>query len=590
MTKVITVIFVAGMIFSTFGSIVKINNCQSKENIISYEETEYWALLVGCTEFDILPILNLGGNDRVVMEIKNLLLASDHWQQNHIKILTGKNATKKNIVNGLKWLDKMDDENDICFFYISTHGNQGRDIFPKDEEDSLDEYLLTYDSYRKLPLIGWGLLPWTQLRDDRLKMLLNRLDSKGVFVIIDSCFSGGFNDPPSNSLVYKKIFCPMDKTKSLETWMGEFVKELRGPGRVILMSGEEDRITQGLCFTYFAMEGMQGRGNTNNDSICTAEEIFAYASPLTTAWLKLYKNFYQYPQIYDDYPGELPITTANLPPDPPNDPIGPQIGTVDSEYQYMVGAVDPEDDKIRYHIDWDDGIQEVTDLIVSGEPVNVSHIWMQGGTYNIWLETEDEHHAMIYQFGMPKNFQVIICDEDNQVDQYQTRIYQPQGFYDCMIMMFHKHWTCMQAQSFKPTYNILTKVDLRVGELANNTYPLKVAIRKNLSGEDLTSVFNTIPMNNLGENKGEGWTTFDFPDIDVIPGETYYIVCSRTNRSVAQAAWFYGDPDYPAYPNPDEDPYPDGQAFKSEDGGLTWVTHNIYADDFCFVTYGKNSI
>ena len=97
MTKVITVIFVAGMIFSTFGSIVKINNCQSKENIISYEETEYWALLVGCTEFDILPILNLGGNDRVVMEIKNLLLASDHWQQNHIKILTGKNATKKNI-------------------------------------------------------------------------------------------------------------------------------------------------------------------------------------------------------------------------------------------------------------------------------------------------------------------------------------------------------------------------------------------------------------------------------------------------------------------------------------------------------------
>jgi hypothetical protein len=196
---------------------------------------------------------------------------------------------------------------------------------------------------------------------------------------------------------------------------------------------------------------------------------------------------------------------------------------------------------------------------------------------------------MIYQFGMPKYFPVIIKDDDSQVDQHQTKIYQPQGFYDCMIHMFNNHWTCLQAQSFIPSYNLLTKVDLWVGELADNSYPLKVSIRKDLSGDDLTSVTNIVPMNDMEDNSGEKWTTFDFPDIQVNPGETYYIICSHTERSIAQSYWFYGDPDYPDYPNPAEDPYPNGQAFKSEDFGLTWITHTIYADDFCFVSYGKNS-
>ena len=591
MRKIITIIFITSMLLSVFGVSAKINNSpQSEKNIISNGETDYWALLVGCTEFDVAPIKPLVGNDRVVHELNDLLLVSENWQQDHIKILTGKNATKSNIINGLEWLGEKDDEDDICFFYMSSHGTQGRDVFPKDEKDGFDEYLLTYDSYRLFPLLMWCTFSWRELRDDEINKYLNLLDSKGVIVIIDSCFSGGFNDPPSNSHVYKKINSQLDKKISVETWINEFGEGLRGPGRVILMSGEENTVTQGLCFTYFAMEGMQGGSDTNNDSICSAEEIFSYADPLTTSWLKLYKNWVQHPQIYDDYPGELPITISELPPNPPDNPIGPTLGTVNSEYQYIIRAIDLENDNIRYHIDWDDGTQEITDFIESGESMNISHGWNQAGTYNIWLETEDEHHAMIYQFGMPKCFPVIICDNDNQVDQYQTKIYQPQGFYDCMICMFNNHWTCLQAQSFIPRYNILTKVDLWVGELADNMYPLKVAIRKNLSGADLTSVSNTVPMNDLEENIGEKWTTFDFPDIEVNPGETYYIICSHTARSIAQSFWFYGDPDYPAYPYPDEDPYPNGQAFKSEDGGLTWTVHNIYADDFCFVTYGKNSI
>ena len=46
-------------------------------------------------------------------EIRELLLLSDHWQSDHIRVLTGADATKRNIIEGLRWLAEMDDENDI---------------------------------------------------------------------------------------------------------------------------------------------------------------------------------------------------------------------------------------------------------------------------------------------------------------------------------------------------------------------------------------------------------------------------------------------------------------------------------------------
>ena len=118
---------------------------------ISNEGTEYWALLVGCNEFLNKPTLELPGNDISTEDLKNLLIISEQWTPNHIRVLTGENATWLNILKGFQWLDEMDDEDDICLFYISTHGmpGMGIDLWPKDEEDG-DEMLMTYDTYRTL--------------------------------------------------------------------------------------------------------------------------------------------------------------------------------------------------------------------------------------------------------------------------------------------------------------------------------------------------------------------------------------------------------------------------------------------------------
>jgi hypothetical protein len=430
------------------------------------------------------------------------------------------------------------------------------------------------------------------LRDDEINRRFNNLESKGIFALFDSCYSGGFNDPMAPLGLQSALQRHFIEKIAATHRMNNLQKKLSGTGRVIMMSCQERAISQGTCFTYSAIEAMQGKCDTNNDSICTGEEIFAYASNKTTAWLREYKNWEQYPQLVDTYSGELPITMKNLPPSEPEMLIESPVGNVSQEYLNLITAYDPENEPIQYHIDWDDNQKEVTPLYDSAANVSLSHTWTTEGTYNIWIESEDENHAMLYQFGFPYHYTVIMCSE-NHVDQYQIKIYQPEGFYDSMMYNADPTIQCMQAQSFTPTLPTLTKVDVwvMIGSLynvVNNiTYPLRVSIRSALNGPDLTSVSAIIPIQNLSYNTPPGWTTFDFPDITVTPGNTYYIVCQQDHQdNESYSGWLYGDPDYPSYPNHDEDPYPGGQAYKSTDGGITWTPQTVYADDFCFVTYG----
>jgi len=116
------------------------------------------------------------------------------------------------------------------------------------------------------------------------------------------------------------------------------------------------------------------------------------------------------------------------------------------------------------------------------------------------------------------------------------------------------------AQSFRPTLEILTRVKLW---LIKGGGGLTISIRQNLLGEDLTSLY-------LLESEiiSREWTEFDFPDIVVIPEQTYYIVY---------------EPDYKCYWEiHSRDPYERGFAWK-------YLLENweIQSDlDFSFKTYG----
>ena len=249
------------------------------------EGTNYWALLVAVGVYADDPQQNRPLMLEEVDDLYDVLLQSEVWTEDHIKVIKGEDATVSNIISGLKWLDKMEDEEDISLVFITTHGSPlGFDIPPFDEEDKTDEILVSYCGFAYPGLYIW---------DDLLNFRLNQLESKGVCLIVDSCYAGGFNDPPD----WIKISENIDKV-SAEEWIEGFGGELSGQKRVVLMASREDELSSSGGFAPFLIDGLRGYADENSDDVVTAEEVFFYAEPRT---------YHQHPTIYDGFPGELPL-------------------------------------------------------------------------------------------------------------------------------------------------------------------------------------------------------------------------------------------------------------------------------------------
>jgi 5-hydroxyisourate hydrolase-like protein (transthyretin family) len=254
------------------------------------QETEYWALLIGVGIYADDPEQNRPLMLVEVDDFYNELIKSEIWSEDHIKVIKAEDATVPNILAGFRWLDKMEDKDDISVVYLTTHGGQlGFDIPPFDEEDKKDEILSSY----------WNFAYPTQgIWDDELNILLNRLESKGVCLIIDSCYAGGFNDH------WKGLF-PLSnkdiKTSSKE-WIKNFSDEIRGQGRVILMASCEDELSYSGGFAPYLIDGLRGYADSNSDGVVSAEEIFYYSEP---------RAYRQQPTLYDGYSGDLPLVYLN---------------------------------------------------------------------------------------------------------------------------------------------------------------------------------------------------------------------------------------------------------------------------------------
>lgn len=136
------------------------------------------------------------------------------------------------------------------------------------------------------------------------------------------------------------------------------------------------------------------------------------------------------------------------------------------------------------------------------------------------------------------------------------------------------------AQSFEPTFETLTRVKLfmnKIGDLYGNSI---LSIRESLTGNDLTSVTKE----SLELNSELSWVEFDFPDIQVNPGDSYYIILkpdpdSDGGNGFTYISWAFGWKDY----------YLKGAPYQKIDG--SWgdgITAHQDAD-YTFRTYGVDT-
>ena len=70
---------------------------------------------------------------------------------------------------------------------------------------------------------------------------------------------------------------------------------------------------------------------------------------------------------------------------------GPNSGKSGESYDFTFNAIDPNDDNLRFIIDWGDGKNDTTAFIASGVDVTLSHTWETKGTFTINAKAEDEY-------------------------------------------------------------------------------------------------------------------------------------------------------------------------------------------------------
>jgi hypothetical protein len=84
------------------------------------------------------------------------------------------------------------------------------------------------------------------------------------------------------------------------------------------------------------------------------------------------------------------------------------------------------------------------------------------------------------------------------------------------------------AQSFIPTIDTLSKVELGIVSWGiGEPTPIHLYIRDNLTGINLVECFCIAPDSGYEYTY---WPKFDFKDLNVTPGNTYYIVCEKTGH------------------------------------------------------------
>jgi len=178
-------------------------------------------------------------------------------------------------------------------------------------------------------------------------------------------------------------------------------------------------------------------------------------------------------------------------------------------------------------------------------------------TYTVWVNATDPAGSGLYT----RRWYTFTT---GTVDQLQMQ-------YNANFAVYMNRWG---GQSFIPAVILLTHVELYMQKVGSPT-DVVLSVRSSLSGADLVSL--SIPASQIPTSYG--WVDFDFSDISVTPGSTYYLVLKTSGGSITNCYnWGYGS----------NTPYTRGTYWQTLVGGIMWTQYVGY--DFCFKTSGILSL
>jgi metacaspase-1 len=192
-----------------------------------------FALIVGINHYQ-LPGNDLSGCVNDANNMREFLINCAGFDPSNVKLITDSNATKNNILSGLRWLLSNSAPGVELFYYHSGHGTQVPDVSGDEIEDHLDEVLVTHD-------FDWNN-PATQLLDDDLAIIFSSLP-QGTFLsmVCDTCHSGSMTkDFIKNIAMPEHIATKMEGRVFIKRKIGVKKDTSTTPQRHILLSGCRD--------------------------------------------------------------------------------------------------------------------------------------------------------------------------------------------------------------------------------------------------------------------------------------------------------------------------------------------------------------
>ncbi len=267
----------------------------TKKERVAGSGPQHWAVVVGVSEYKNPGIPSLKYADKDAEAFSDFLRRPEGggYDSDHLQVLLNKDATLANLKDKLiNFLNQAIDM-DLVVIYFAGHG-------APEPARPQNMYLLTYDS--DPTSLGTSAFPMWDIQT----VLARYISAKRVIVFTDACHSGGISVNfatrglgTSEPNLVNQMLTDLSKTKE-----GIIVFTASAAGEV---SQEFPEFSHGV-FTYYLLEGLEGKADYNNDYTVTINELMQYVEEQ----VKRKTHGAQNPtRSQTDYDKELPM--SNIP-------------------------------------------------------------------------------------------------------------------------------------------------------------------------------------------------------------------------------------------------------------------------------------
>jgi caspase domain-containing protein len=240
--------------------VLRIENIDRHRNI--------WAAVIGINDYLNVRKLKYAVND--AKAFCDLLLNHLRIPPENLTMLIDKDASLTNLRRTLGTkLKSRAGKDDMVIIYFAGHGATEKDVMSPDG-DGLEKYLLPYDA--ELKDLYSSALPMREVSH-----IFRRIRSERLIFIADACYSGA-SGGRTVSFSGTRASISADFLDRLAGGKGTVIMTASAANEV---SAEDEKLRHGV-FTYYLIEGLKGKADTDNDGLISVDEAYRYVSEQVT--------------------------------------------------------------------------------------------------------------------------------------------------------------------------------------------------------------------------------------------------------------------------------------------------------------------